>query len=296
MKTRLSFIAALGMYCFASSPIAHAQQVKADTGAVAIGRQLSVAPQSILAFPPNNWPQLVRQAGDLSETQKKLIAKLEGDLGPQPTSNPRRAEYSWRGERSARAPGRQARRVCRALQSPSGNGIGSAGRRSQNRSPESRRAEGHRCGRIGQSGCVARGCRDRAEARSRPPRCQRGRYLRPARRNRAYSIAIQRRRHALRQCGRRACPRGALTRTSGSATSKERQRALYQQGDEFGDNGALLSAIERYKRLVALMPRERVPLDWAATQNNLGNALKPLGSARAARRGSKRPSRPIARR
>src|SRR5262245_12104830 len=35
--------------------------------------------------------------------------------------------------------------------------------------------------------------------------------------------------------------------------------ALYQQGDEFGDNGALLSAIERYKRLVDLVRRERAP-------------------------------------
>ena len=53
--------------------------------------------------------------------------------------------------------------------------------------------------------------------------------------------------------------------------------ALYQQGSEFGDNGALLSAIERRKRLLELMPRERVPLDWAMTQNNLGNALGALG-------------------
>ena len=120
--------------------------------------------------------------------------------------------------------------------------------------------------------------------------------------------------------------------------------ALYQQGDEFGDNGALLSAVERYKRLVALTPRERVPLEWAVTQNNLGTALATLGeresgtakleeavaayrealkemtrervpldwamtaeqsghrarhasgSERAARRSSKRPSTPIARR
>ena len=53
--------------------------------------------------------------------------------------------------------------------------------------------------------------------------------------------------------------------------------ALYQQGDELGDNGALLSAIERYKRLLALMPRERVPSDWATIQNNLGTALFTLG-------------------
>jgi tetratricopeptide (TPR) repeat protein len=53
--------------------------------------------------------------------------------------------------------------------------------------------------------------------------------------------------------------------------------ALYQQGDELGDNGALLSAIERYKRLVGLMARARVPLQWAATQHRLGNALSALG-------------------
>jgi tetratricopeptide (TPR) repeat protein len=35
--------------------------------------------------------------------------------------------------------------------------------------------------------------------------------------------------------------------------------ALFQQVDEFGDNGALLSAIERYKRLVDLVHRKRAP-------------------------------------
>jgi tetratricopeptide (TPR) repeat protein len=54
--------------------------------------------------------------------------------------------------------------------------------------------------------------------------------------------------------------------------------ALYQQGDEFGDNAALLSATERFQRLVTLAPRERVPLDWAATQTNLGTALWRLGA------------------
>ena len=53
--------------------------------------------------------------------------------------------------------------------------------------------------------------------------------------------------------------------------------ALYRQGEEFGDNGALLSAIERERSLLNLMPRERVPLDWAMTQNNLGTALSMLG-------------------
>jgi tetratricopeptide (TPR) repeat protein len=54
-------------------------------------------------------------------------------------------------------------------------------------------------------------------------------------------------------------------------------RALYQQGNEFGDNRALGSAIERYNRLLDLRPRDRVPLDWARTQMNLGLALWRLG-------------------
>jgi tetratricopeptide (TPR) repeat protein len=53
--------------------------------------------------------------------------------------------------------------------------------------------------------------------------------------------------------------------------------ALYRQGDEFGDNAALVSAIAREKRLLELKPRERVPLDWATAQVNLGVALASLG-------------------
>ena len=53
--------------------------------------------------------------------------------------------------------------------------------------------------------------------------------------------------------------------------------ALYQQGDEFGSSDALRSAIERYKRLLELQPRERAPLAWATTQNDLGSALWSLG-------------------
>ena len=53
--------------------------------------------------------------------------------------------------------------------------------------------------------------------------------------------------------------------------------AFYRQGDEFGDNAALRSAINRYQRLIDLTPRERVPLDWAMARNNLGTALGTLG-------------------
>jgi tetratricopeptide (TPR) repeat protein len=51
----------------------------------------------------------------------------------------------------------------------------------------------------------------------------------------------------------------------------------YDQGDEFGDNGALNRAIELHREALELAPRERVPLDWAMTQSSLGNALLTLG-------------------
>ena len=53
--------------------------------------------------------------------------------------------------------------------------------------------------------------------------------------------------------------------------------ALQRQGDEHGDNDALRTAIQVYGRALKVLPRERVPLEWAGTQNNLGSALVVLG-------------------
>jgi tetratricopeptide (TPR) repeat protein len=53
--------------------------------------------------------------------------------------------------------------------------------------------------------------------------------------------------------------------------------ALCQQGEEFGDNAALQLSIQASRTVLIVFPRERVPLQWAATQNNLGNALRVLG-------------------
>jgi hypothetical protein len=53
--------------------------------------------------------------------------------------------------------------------------------------------------------------------------------------------------------------------------------ALYDHGNEFGDHAALLEAIAICRAALAERTRERVPLDWATTQNNLGGALQTLG-------------------
>ena len=52
---------------------------------------------------------------------------------------------------------------------------------------------------------------------------------------------------------------------------------LCDHGREFGENQALHDSIAAYSMALDLVSRERVPLDWAMTQNNLGTALSTLG-------------------
>ena len=54
----------------------------------------------------------------------------------------------------------------------------------------------------------------------------------------------------------------------------ERQAgALYRQGEERGDNAALVDLISIRRKLVLEQKRELAPLDWAEAQMNLGTAL-----------------------
>ena len=48
-------------------------------------------------------------------------------------------------------------------------------------------------------------------------------------------------------------------------------------GEQAGDNGALMEAVSMFQDILGAYTREKVPLDWAMTQNNLGNALATLG-------------------
>ncbi|MBK8177233.1 MAG: hypothetical protein IPK66_18840 [Rhodospirillales bacterium] len=53
--------------------------------------------------------------------------------------------------------------------------------------------------------------------------------------------------------------------------------ALRTHGDQSGQNAPLQDAVDAYRAALQEWTRERVPLDWAMTQNNLGNALWTLG-------------------
>jgi len=61
------------------------------------------------------------------------------------------------------------------------------------------------------------------------------------------------------------------------AYRQQQASALYRHGDEQGDNGILLQAVEIYKSLLQSCSRDLNPQDWAAAQNNLGIALARLG-------------------
>jgi tetratricopeptide (TPR) repeat protein len=53
--------------------------------------------------------------------------------------------------------------------------------------------------------------------------------------------------------------------------------ALFRQGDECSDHGALATAVERFHALLQLRSRQRNPLQWGMTQNRIGKALQTLG-------------------
>jgi tetratricopeptide (TPR) repeat protein len=53
--------------------------------------------------------------------------------------------------------------------------------------------------------------------------------------------------------------------------------ALYREGNERGDNDALHRAIEIFNQVLRRQARDRMPVQWSATQNNLGIALRTLG-------------------
>ncbi|HEX3351082.1 MAG TPA: hypothetical protein VHS58_23550 [Acetobacteraceae bacterium] len=53
--------------------------------------------------------------------------------------------------------------------------------------------------------------------------------------------------------------------------------AMQRHGEERGDNEALGQAIAIYGRALKHLSRDRVPLDWATVENDLGSALSALG-------------------
>ena len=278
MKRHLSLIASLGMCFFASNTTAHAQ-VRADTGGIAIGGSVTGSTISI-GVPPEQLAALVRQHADFSETQKKLTAKLEGELDLNQRQI--RAALSILGENDI-PPERLAAKLGEIAERFKDLKATTSAQPGDNPTIVSLKADADKAiagGDLAKADALlaAVETEQKTEQRSALDRLAVNAAETSARRG---NIALTRLQYgeAAKHFANAAAvfPPGSAHEDERIGYLHEEESALYQQGDEQGDNDALRSAIERNKRLLELTPRERVPLKWARTLNNLGIVLGRLG-------------------
>src|SRR5215831_2237509 len=271
MKRHLSFVAALGM-CFFASIIAAYAQVRADTGSIAIGGSVTGS-TVVIGIPREKVDELVRDAKrpleELTAQQKENIALLKEKLDLNERQV--RAALGILGENDIPPERLAAKLVEIAKRFKNLQATASA-----KPGDDPKIATAIDTGELAKADALLadveteqRRALDRLAVNAAETSARRG------------DIALARLRYieAAKHFANAAGvfpPNSAHEDKRISYLQKEAS-ALFQQGAEFGDNGALLSAIEQYKRLVDLTPRERVPLDWAMTQNNLGVALLGLG-------------------
>jgi tetratricopeptide (TPR) repeat protein len=277
MRPCFCALAAVGIWLFASGPLAHAQQgqVKADTGGVAIGGNVSGSTINI-GIPPEQLAALVRQATDLSESQKKLIAKLEGELD----LNQRQihAALDIVGENNV-PPERLAAKLVeiaerfKILQETASAQPGDDPKIAALKTDAQKAIN---AGDLAKADALLLDVEteqtralDRLVVNAAETSARRG------------EIALIRLRYgeAAKHFAKAAAvfPPQSTHEDKRIAYLEREAGALYLQGHELGDNGALLSAIERRRRLLELIPREREPLQWAMTQHYLGITLWRLG-------------------
>jgi tetratricopeptide (TPR) repeat protein len=279
MRQHPSFIAALGMCFFALNATADAQQVKADTGAIAIGGSVSSSTINI-GIPQEKVDALVRDARrsleELTAQQRENITLLKEKLD----LNERQVRAALRilGENDI-PPERLAAKLVeiaerfKGLQETASAQPGDDPKIAALKSNAQKAIEAGELAKadalLADVETIQRSTLDRLAVNAAETSARRG------------EIALTRLRYAeaakhFANAAAVFSPNSAYEDKRISYLQKEAS-AFYLQGDELGDNGALLSAIERNKRLVELMPRQRVPLYWARTQNNLGVVLEVLG-------------------
>jgi tetratricopeptide (TPR) repeat protein len=282
MKRCFFSLLLLGIWLPASSEPAHAQQVQAEQGGFAVGRDVIHSTINI-GISPEQLAALIRQHADhsetqrnLSEAQKKLIAKLEGDLDLNQRQI--RAALEILGEKDI-PPERLAAKLVeiaerfKELQSIASAQPGDdpkiAGLKADAQNAISAGELANADALLADVEKEQRRALDRVAVSAADTSARRG------------DIALTRLRYG---DAARHFANAAAVFPPGSAHEDKRIRyltreasALYLQGFEFGDNEALNLAIDRRKQLVDLTPRARVPLEWAKTQNSLGIALSSLG-------------------
>jgi tetratricopeptide (TPR) repeat protein len=279
MKRRLSLIAAVGVWFFAPITAAYAQQVRADTGGIAIGGSVTGS-TVIIGIPQEKVDELVRDAKrpleDLTTQQRENIALLKEKLDLNERQV--RASLGILGENDI-PPERLAAKLVeiakrfKALQETAAAQPGDNPKIAALKTDAQKAIE---AGELAKADALLadveteqRRALDRfaVDAAETSARCG--------------EIALTRLRYAeaathFANAAAVFPPKSAHEDERINYLEKE-ENALYQQGDELGDNGALHSAIQRQKSLLGMTAREREPLKWANAQNNLGLALETLG-------------------
>src|SRR6516165_5458809 len=278
MKQHLCFIAVLGMCFFAPIAAAYAQ-VKADTGSIAIGGSVTGS-TVIIGIPQEKVDELVRDAKrpleDLTAQQRENIALLKEKLDLNERQV--RAALGIVGENDI-PPERLAVKLVeiaeqfKVLQATASAQPGDDPKIAALKTDAQKAID---AGELAKADAVLadveteqRRALDRFAVDAAETSARRG------------AIALTRLRYA--EAATHFANAAAVFPPNRAHEDKRigylarEATALYLQGFELGDNGALLSAIHQYKRLVELAPRERVPLDWAMTQTNLGLALWRFG-------------------
>src|SRR5262245_55604574 len=278
MMRHLSFIAAVGM-CFLASITAAYAQVRADTGSIAIGGSVTGS-TVIIGIPQEKVDELVRDAKrpleDLTTQQRDNIVLLKEKLD----LNERQVRVALGivGENDV-PPERLAAKLVEIAESFKALRETASVQPGDDPKIAALKADAQTAidaGELAKADALLaaveteqRHAHDRLAVNAAETSARRG------------EIALTRLRYseAATHFANAAAvfpPKSTYEDKRNSYLEKEAS-ALFLQGAEFGDNGALLSAIERRKRLLELRPREQVPLEWARTQNNLGLALWKLG-------------------
>ena len=292
MKRHLCFVAAaLGMCFFASFTAAYGQ-VRADTGGIAIGGSVTGS-TVIIGIPQEKVKELVRDTKrsleELTVQQRENIAllkeKLDLNLGQV------RAALSILGENNI-PPERLAAKLVEVAERFKELQATASAQPSDSPTIISLKANAQQAidaGELAKADALLahveteqRGALDRLAVNAAETSARRG------------EIALTRLHYgeAATHFANAAAvflPNSAYEDKRISYLQKEAS-ALYQQGHEFGDNGALLSAIERYKRLVELRPASGCRSNGPRPRTVWASRFGVSGSVRAGRQSSKRPS------
>jgi len=278
MKRYLPFVAALGMCFFASIAAAHAQ-VKADTGSIAIGGSVTGS-TVIIGIPQEKADELVRDAKrpleELTTQQRENIALLKEKLDLNERQV--RAALGILGENDI-APERLAAKLVeiaqrfKDLQTTASAQPGDDPKIAALKTDAQKAIE---AGELAKADALLadveteqRQALDRFAINAAETSAQRGEIALTRLR---YADAAK---HFANAAG--AFPANSAHEDKRITYLQKQAHAFYLQGEEFGDNGALLSAIEGFKRVLEMTPREHEPLVWAVTQNNLGTTLSRVG-------------------